>query len=327
MSDPAPGPQARHAGHADPAPEGGARRWSARSIGKKWQHRFFYFLIRYLGLAPAYQWVHIVSFWYVLFHASVRRKTDPYLSRRFPARRGALQRFADSHRLVVSLGKSLVDRAAFGLAGPRKVRIDFIDKEALLAVLGEGRGAVLINAHVGAWQIAVAGFKGLEASVNLVIQRAAGDVDLHYFEHSGESMPFRIIDPEGPMGGIVEMTTALRNGEIVGVMGDRMFGSDANAISAPFMGGTIGIPVSPYRLASAAQAPIIVVFSHRAGRAAYDIRLVKTIRVPPGLGRDPKAYEPWAAEFTSTLEEYVEAHPWEFYNFFDLWRREVRAAS
>jgi len=121
------------------------------------------------------------------------------------------------------------------------------------------------------------------------------------------------------MGGIVDMTTALKNGEIVGVMGDRMFGSDSNAVSAPFLGGTIDIPVSPYRLASAARAPIIIVFSHRVGRAAYDIRLANTIHVPPGLGRDPAAYEPYAAEFTRTLEQYVEAHPWEFFNFFDMW--------
>ncbi len=320
MSDPVPAPQVRR---ADVVPANDVKSWSARSIGKKWQHRFFYLLIRYLGLRPAYQWVHIIAFWYVLFHASVRRKTRPYLSRRFPGRNGPLQRFTDNQRLVVSLGKSLVDRAAFGLLGPRRVKIAFVDTEELLAVLKAGRGAVLINAHIGAWQIAVAGFKGLETPVNIVIQRAAGDVDLHYFEHSREATPFKIIDPEGPMGGIVEMTTALKNGEIVGVMGDRMFGSDTNAVSAPFLGGTIDVPVSPYRLASAARAPIIVVFSHRVGRAAYDIRLAKTIRVPACLGRDPQAYAPYAAEFTRTLEQYVEAHPWEFFNFFDMWKEKA----
>ena len=136
------------------------------------------------------------------------------------------------------------------------------------------------------------------------------------------------------MGGIVEMTTALKSGEIVGVMGDRMFGSDSNAVSAPFLGSAIDIPVSPYRLASAARAPIIVVFSHRVGRAAYDIHLATTIHVPPGLGRNPAAYEPYATEFTRTLEQYVEAHPWEFFNFFDMWgqkaegrRSEVRAPT
>lgn len=310
---------AERAGAAGGAPA--AAQWSARSVGASWQHRFFYLLIRYLGLAPAYQWVHIIVAWYCLFSPAARRKTRCYLDRRFPERRRPWQRFADSYRLLVALGLSLVDRAAFGIRGAAAVQVEFVDKQALADLAAEGRGIVVVNSHVGCWQIAVSAFEGLGLPVNIVMQRDAGDVDRHYFEHSGGKPPFEIIDPTGPMGNIVAMLGALERKEVLGLMADRVFGSMESTVAAPFLGGRVEFPFSPYRFASASGAPIAVIFSHRAGRGRWDVRLVKVIRVPPGLGRKPAAYAPWAAEFAAALEQYTREHPWEFFNFYDMWNR------
>lgn len=295
------------------------RGWTGRSVGARWQHRFFYFLIRVGGLTVATHWVYIVAFFYVVLFPSVRAKTRHYLSRRFPDRTGMFQKFADSFRMVVGLGKSLVDRAAFGLLGPDSIEVDFVDKQAILDVLDEGQGLVLINSHVGCWQVAVSAFAGLKRPVSIVMKRVEGDVDLHYFEHSGEATPFDVIDPGLPLGGILQMMGVLGRKEILGVMGDRTFGAEANAIWVDFLGEPAIFPVSPYLLASATGAPIVVLFSHKTSRRSYQIRLVKTIRVPPGLGRNPGVYTQWAREFTAELERYVAVHPFQFFNFFDMW--------
>ena len=43
------------------------------------------------------------------------------------------------------------------------------------------------------------------------------------------------------------------------------------------------------------------------------------IHVPEGIGRDEEAMRPYVRQFAEALEGYVERHPWQFMNFFDMW--------
>ncbi len=47
-------------------------------------------------------------------------------------------------------------------------------------------------------------------------------------------MPFRIIDPLGYMGGVLEMMEVLKKGEVLSIMGDRVFGSDRKTVVCKF---------------------------------------------------------------------------------------------
>jgi len=276
-------------------------------------------VIRVGGLRLAYSFVYLVVFWYVLLYPSVRRRTRPYLSRRYPERTGAFQKFSDSYRWVVSLGKALVDRAAYGILGPQALSITVPNKQGLFDTLDEGKGMVLLNAHVGCWQVAVSVLDFLRVPVSLLMQRDAGDIDRHYFEHSGERPPFQIVDPEGHLGGVVEMLAVLRRGEIMGVMADRVFGSDTNVVTVDFLGNPAVLPYSGFRLAAATGAPVAVVFSYKTGPRTYEVKLCRVIRVPKGLGRKPEDYRPYVRQFAETLEEFVQEHPFQFFNFFDMW--------
>lgn len=304
---------------SSPNPEEADRRWTARSIGSRWQHGFFYFVIRVGGLRLAYSFVYLVVFWYVLLYPSVRRRTRPYLSRRFPERTGAFQQFSDSYRWIVALGKALVDRAAFGILGPGALSITIPDKQGLFDVRDEGKGMVLLNAHVGCWQVAVSVLDFMKVPVSILMQRAEGDIDRHYFEHSGAKPPFQIIDPEGHLGGVVEMLAVLRRGEIMGVMADRVFGSDTNVVHVDFLGSRAVLPYSGFRLASATGAPVAVVFSYKTGPQSYEVKLWRVIRVPRSLGRKPEDYAPYVKQFCESLEDFVQEHPFQFFNFFNMW--------
>jgi len=296
-----------------------SRGWDSGSVGSRLQHGFFYLLIRIGGKPLAYVLLAVVVLWYVCY-PSTRRKCSHYLRRRFPHRNGRLQRFLDSYRLVLSLGKLLIDRAALGIVGPATLQVTFPDGPQLLEVLAEEKGLVMVGSHVGCWQTALSAFDHVPAGVNLVIHRAENDIDLHYFEHSGEAPPFRIIDPAKEfLGGVLSMLEVLRRGEILGLMGDRVFGGDQHRLGVEFLGEPAVFPLSPYVLASSAGSPIVVLFSHRTGRNSYTLELAKVIHVPEGIGRDEEAMRPYVRQFAEALEGYVERHPWQFMNFFDMW--------
>ncbi|MDD5761774.1 MAG: lysophospholipid acyltransferase family protein [bacterium] len=295
--------------------------WSARSIGSRWQHRFFYALIRFAGRRTAYVMAAFVALYYVLFRPSVRNRSRPYLSRRFPGR-NALLRLWDSYRITVEIGKVLVDRAALGIIGPGQLTVRHSRREDLLERVREGRGVILVTAHAGCWQFAMESLRLLETPVSLLLHREEGDVDLHIFEHRGDSAAFRIIDPAGPLGGALEMVQVLKHGEVLCIMGDREMGGDRSTVEVEFLGGRVRVPFTPYQLASATGAPVVVIFPYKSGPGNYSLQVAKVIRVPEGLGRTPEAYRPYAEEFIRALEGFVEERPYQFFNFFNMWDQE-----
>lgn len=296
------------------------RQWSSQSIASRMQHAFFYWLIRLGGRPLAYGFLRLVAGWYTLFRPSVRGRARPYLSRRFPDA-NKISLLLHSYRLSVSFGQVLIDRAALGILGTQCTQAHFVrGKQELLALLREGRGCILMGAHVGSWQAAMASIDFLETPVNMLLQRGRGDVDRHWFEHRGDKSPFQTIDPAGYLGGALEMHAALRRGEVLCVMGDRVQGSDRNVLRLPFLGGLAPFPVSAYRVAAATGAPIAVLFSHKSGPASYGLELACVIRVPSKVGRGADAVRPYAAGFVRALETYCRQRPYQFFNFYDMWR-------
>jgi predicted LPLAT superfamily acyltransferase len=292
--------------------------WSSRSIGSRWQHGFFYSLIRLGGRRAAYAMLVFVVLYYVLFRPSARNRSRPYLERRFPGR-NAVSRLWDSYRISLEAGKVLVDRAVLGILGPGRFDVDHTGREELLGLAREGHGLILVTAHAGCWQVAMANLDNLRAPINLLIHREEGDVDLHYFEHGGAAAPYRIIDPAAPLGGTLEMLHVLNHGEVLCIMGDRAMGSDRGTVAVDFLGGAVQLPFTPYKLASATGAPVAVIFLHKSGPDSYALQVAKVIRVPENLGRTPEAYRPYANQFVLALEDFVAAHPYQYFNFFDMW--------
>jgi predicted LPLAT superfamily acyltransferase len=259
-----------------------------------------------------------VVLYYTLFRPAVRARSRHYLQRRFPGR-NPLARLWDSYRLNLGIGRILIDRAVLGILGPERLKVSLTGQEELSALLSEGHGLVLVTAHVGCWQLAMSSLSALSTPVSLLIHREAGDRDRHFFEHGGGSAPYRIIDPAGALGGTLEMLQVLKDGEVLCIMGDRVMGGAAGTISVDFLGGGVELPFSPYKLASATGAPVAVIFPYRDQTGNYTLQVARVIRVPEDLGRAAAAYRPYAAEFARALEEFVSAHPYQFFNFFDMW--------
>ncbi len=297
------------------------KQWSSRSIGSNWQHNVFYTLIRCGGKQMAYTLLLFVVLYYTLFRPSVRKRSSHYLKRRFPGR-NPLFMLWDSFLLNLGIGRTLVDRAILGILGPDSLKLSLEGKSELTELLNEGRGLVMVTAHVGCWQLAMSSLSALDTQVNLLVHRDEGDLDRHFFEHGGNKPPYRIVDPAGYLGGTLEMLQVLKNGEILCIMGDRNMGGDSGTVSVDFLGGPVKVPFSPYKLASATGAPVAVIFPFRDKSGGYALHVAKIIRVPENLGRSAHAYIPFAREFIGALEQFVSENPYQFFNFYDMWTNE-----
>ena len=300
---------------SEPEQEG---RWTSRSIGSRFQHSIFYFLIRYSGRKIPYVVLGCVALYYTLFKPAVRKKAEYYLTHRFSTDTHP-KRLLHCYRLYTNLGRALIDRASIGIRGLEYVSILSTCNDDLLRLVNEGRGLIMLSAHVGCWQAAMAQLRWPNTPVSLLLHREEGDVDRHYFEHSRTNVPFRIIDPMGYMGGILEMIEVLKRGEVLSMMGDRVFGSESKVVPVDFLGEKARFPFSAFKLSSATGAPVAVLFSHCSGPGKYEMSLEGVIRVPSGLGRSEKMFYPYVARFAGLLESYTDKFPYQFFNFYDMW--------
>jgi predicted LPLAT superfamily acyltransferase len=295
------------------------RRWTSRSIGSPLQHLFFYKLIQMGGRRLAYVFVYPVVLYYVLCRKVARQRSEPYLSRRFPGQ-SRRERFLSTFRLVLNLAKVLVDRAVTGIVGPGSIEVIFHGREELFTLKEQG-GFILLMSHVGGWQVAMSSIGNLGVPVSMLLQREPGDVDRHFFEHANIPCPYEIIDPAGYLGGALEIVRVLDQGEILCLMGDRVFGSDKHFIATEFLGEKGWFPISAYTIAAATGVPVVVLFSHKSGGRSYTLEVARIIRPSQGVKRRGRDAEACLREYVDTLERYTEQHPDQFFNFFDMWKR------
>lgn len=297
-------------------------KWTSKSIGTRFGHGFFYLMIRIGGRRMAYFFLYFIVSYYVVCHPSVKGKTDPYLCRRFP-KAGWFSRICQRYRLVLNLGKALIDRAILGIRGPAAIKMSFADENDLKKIESLNSGFIILMSHVGCWQAVMSALSKLNRRVNLLMLRDEQDIDKHYFEHGRKESPFNIINPEQFLGGTIEMLEVLKNDEILCIMGDRVFKSNEPAVPVEFMGDAALFPLSAYKIASTAKKPIVVLYTWKTGPDQYMLSIPEIIRIPEKLGRDTNAYIPYVQRFVRSLEAYTQSFPYQFFNFYDMWRSDA----
>lgn len=293
--------------------------WQKKKPGPKWGLGFFYWMIRLGGRPLAYFFLYFVVFVYVVFFPRVRKACNPYLNRRFP-KAGRFILFSHRYRLVLTFGRILVDRALLGILGLSSIQADFENREDFHRIKGLDTGFIILMSHVGCWQVAMAALSQLNRPVNLLMLRQDGEGDKHCFEHENQQSALKIIDPDQFLGGTLDMLDVLKKDEILCIMGDRLFGNGAYALDMTFLGGRARFPFSAYKLASITKKPIVVLNSYKSGSAQYKLAFPALIHVESKLGKRGENYIHHARTYVDVLEQYVQDHPYQFFNFYDMWK-------
>lgn len=295
---------------------------SEKQLGCAWGVQAFYLLIRLGGRKAAYALLYIVCAFYVSFWPQVRRSCNPYLTRRFP-NSGGFTRLWQQYKMVVSFGKVMVDRAIVSRLGSDQISVSLVGREKLLAVRDQKRGMILLMSHVGCWQLAMSAMGALDEPIHMLMHGHASSFERRDYEKDNgevkQESPYRVIDPQGYLGGAFEMLAVLKQGGILSVMGDRVPDHEKNRVHVSFLGQQVALPMSAYHLASSTGAPLVVLTSRKCDENHYEMVVADVIEVPEGLGRKPEVFTPYAQRYAETLDCYCQKNPYQFFNFFNMW--------
>ncbi len=282
---------------------------------------FFEMMLKIAGLKGAYCLLEMVSLYYVLFDREAVRVSLAYIEKRFPEA-GAFKRYWHVYRLFVSQGRQLIDRHVIARKPNffkyREVGVE----ESLRALHQSSQGLVLLTSHVGNWQVALRQMGGhLEKNIFIVMRPEDNPAIQEALKIGKEAKTVKLINPEGHLGGVLEMMQALNDGGVVCIMGDRGYGFDT--LEAPFLGRKACFPYGAFLIAAASGCPVIPIFTYKTSGKEY-VADVTNIWHPVYAGKENKKEQlaKWVGNYVKLLEGFVEKHPYECFLFHQVWTEE-----
>ena len=281
-------------------------------------HWFFYVALRLCGQRGGYLLLYPVIFSYLLFARGIKHRTAPYLTRRFPGH-SPLRLFVHRLRNILSFGRVLVDRGWMGVNPKADIQGQLLGSEQLLRLVKEGKGIILVTAHMGNWQSALSTLNFIPVKVHALMQYDREAAAKHYFDLGKRKKTFEIIDADGPFGGMIEATAALQRGEVVTIMADRYVKGTSSVVD--FLGSPARLPNAAYLLAAHVKAPVAVLLAAKTSPRQFHLK-VWDIFYPRFETRENRQeiLDDCCRKFGRCLEKYLTLYPYQWYNFFDFWQ-------
>jgi predicted LPLAT superfamily acyltransferase len=220
----------------------------------------------------------------------------------------------------LSFGRALIDRVAVLGGDTKHFSCNMDGENHFHNALAEGKGLLLLTAHVGNWEAAgqlLSRFNDVPINVTGFDNESA---EIRSLLNDASRQKFRLIPLTGSPTDTLPLVAALRRGEIVAMLGDRAYGSPSARV--PFLGDTAPFPVGVYVMAAIAGAPLMHVFSLREPGGHYHF-----FRFPPQRPKMPPHHErdaylcDCARRFAADLESVVRRDPFQWYNFYPFWKK------
>jgi len=256
----------------------------------------------------------ILTYYFILAREG-RAWSREYLERLLgPA--GWFRRTWRSYRQFHAYAIALVDRYLFLLRGPDAFRIVEEGREAVQDAVGEGRGLVLVTSHLGNADLAGAVLVGDDVPIRAVRVQAERPEIQRLFQRAGQAP--QVIDVSAPGSATVRILAALREGCVVGMMGDRVV--DGYWVELPFLGHPAPLPAGPFLVAAIAGVPLVASFCLKEGPRSYRVITLppRRLEFQPGRPRDEQLVA-WIAAFVADLERLARRYPDQWFNFFPFW--------
>jgi len=188
-----------------------------------------------------------------------------------------------------------------------------IGADKLRAALAKGRGAVLVTAHTGAWDVAARSLaRDVSADVAIVMAKEP-DEDARALQDSiRDRTGVRVLHVgEHPVDALPALRH-LKQGGVLAIQLDRA-GASAQVVSVPLAGEPFPVPTGPFRLASLGGCPVLTVFTKRVGYFRYEVTIGEPI-VVPHRASDAQVREA-ASAAALEMERFVSRNPTQWFHF------------
>ena len=257
-----------------------------------------------------------IAVYFFLFAPSARRHSRRYLRLALGRRPRARDRFLQ----ILSFATTIHDRVYLINEQFDQFNITLEGEALMLAQLESGRGAILLGAHMGSFEV-----------IHSLGRRRRGlDVAMAMYEENARKINTTLaainphlvpnIIPLGRIDAMLNIADRLERGAFVGVLGDRTLGREP-AQAVTLLGEKAYLPTGPLRAAAILRCPVFFMAGLYCGKNNYHVvfeRIADFSTTSPA-GRDA-AVRSAIERYAAALDRRCRSDPYNWFNFYDFWQ-------
>jgi predicted LPLAT superfamily acyltransferase len=292
--------------------------WANRpERSRAWLIRLMAWIALSTGRSFARLFLYPISLYFLFTAGEARAASRAYLQKVFGHPPTWLQRF----RHIYCFAATILDRV-FLLNG----RFDQFDvrvhvDEAVQALIGEGRGCILLGAHLGSFEIARA----------YAHERQGPAATMVMYEENAKKLNevLNAINPDleqrviglGKIDSMLRVEQALQRGEFIGILADRGLGDGGRSMACDFLGTSANFYTGPLRMAYLLKVPVLLMVGLYQGGNRYDLHIEQLVdmnevdELPRG-----EVLAQTMARYVSGIEKHCRNAPYNWFNFYDFWK-------
>ncbi len=283
-----------------------------------WFYRFVAFFVRILPLKGAY-WLGLRICDLMFFVNRRGRRAVREHIRIIFAHQGILpsRRILDgcARKTFQYFGKYLADFIRFRKLTPAGIRdsVSIQGLEHLDAIRDSKRGAIMLTAHYGNWELGGAFIASMGIPIHAVVRPVPSPSLERIFNFFRSQRGLRVIPLDHAAIGIAKV---LKRGEVVALVGDRDF--TGNGRPGKFFGRETSLPRGAAWFAHRTGLPIYLGFATRAPDDTFILRIHPPID-PVAAGSEEAIQE----KIVAIMEETIARDPCQWFIFDPFWPSEL----
>jgi len=288
-----------------------------RERGSLWLLRIMAFLSLRCGRRASRIILYGIAIYFFLFGPSARRHALRYLRLALGREPMARDRFLQ----ILSFATTIHDRVYLINGQFEKFNISVEGEDLVLAHEPRGRGALLLGAHMGSFEV-----------MHSLSRRQHGlRVAMAMYEENARKIGgiLAAINPNwaadivalGQIDAMLNIAERLDQGAYIGVLADRTLGEEP-AQAVTFLGQEAYVPTGPMRAAAILRCPVFFMAGLYRGKNNYHVVFERVADFSAmSVGSRELAVRAAIERYVAVLERYCRSDSYNWFNFFDFWRR------
>jgi predicted LPLAT superfamily acyltransferase len=294
--------------------------------GNRLALRVMAFIAVAFGRSVARLVLHPITCYFLAFAPRARRHSARYLGRAL----GRPPTLAERYRHFHAFAATVLDRVYLARGRVQDFDLHLEGAPFMDALVAQGRGALLIGAHLGSFEAlhAVGASRpGLRVAMAMYPDNARLIHDALQAIAPGFQLDIIAI---GRPSATLAVRDRLDTGGLVGMLGDRVLGQEGlrtGLVELPFLGHNARFSDGPFRLALLLKRRLVFMVGLYRGGERYDVRfepLADFSAAPADAAARDNLLRDALQAYVQRLESLCREAPYNWFNFYDFWNEDAR---
>ena len=192
-------------------------------------------------------------------------------------------------------------------------------KEHVEEALQYNRGGILVTCHLGSWHVAGKVLEDDDYPLHILMLPEQNPQTRKFYEEIAAKRKINFIYIGEDITTSLQALKALKRNELVAIQGDRVL--QQRSIELPFFGKNASFPIGPALLSILSGAPLIPAVTVRTPEKKYHVACFGLIFPNQEADREEEITR-LTKEIVQRLEELIQTYPYQWFNFFPVWREQ-----